>query len=577
MQPKDTLHIPSRNWASISTVKLSSAVRPTYPSLWSSVLLTVAVIYVFKKDGSPSSLTFSLLLGSSIIFLLITTARITWACFVYPRYRSPLRHLPQPPDKPSFLMGHFWQMMESGPGDVLRSWANSVPNQGLIRYLDFFNLERVAIVGPAALADVLVHNCYDFEKPPQLRKGISRILGLGLFLSEGEVHRRQRKYLMPAFAYRHVKNLYPMFWNKSTELVAAIVASTHTSHDSGLDKNVSIEVNEWASRATLDIIGQGGFGQSFNAIQDPDNALSRTYRSMFKPGRVGQILGVLGFLLPQWLVRRLPFLRNDTMQRSSNFLRAFCRSSIESKRQKPNPEVADELDILTVAMHSGAFSDEDLVDQMMTFLAAGHETTASALTWAIYLLAKHPQIQDHLRDEVHSLLPNPLENPDAIVTSETIEKMPYLNIICREILRLFPPVAVTIRVAVKDTTICGQYIPEGTTIMIPPWAVNGNTELWGSDAGEFKPERWQRSASGSSAEVMSTNYQCLTFSHGPRSCIGQSFAMGEFQCLVAAWVGAFETELQDPDFVPVIKGGITAKPRDGLHARVRPVAGVLGK
>ncbi|KAL8758460.1 MAG: hypothetical protein Q9199_001478 [Rusavskia elegans] len=466
-------------------------------------------------------------------------------------------------------------MMESGPGDVLRSWANSVPNHGLIRYLDFFNLERVAIVGPAALAEVLVHKCYDFEKPPQLRKGISRILGLGLFLSEGDVHKRQRKYLMPAFAYRHVKNLYPMFWNKSTELVAAIIASTHGSRDSGPDKGVSIEVNEWASRATLDIIGQGGFGQSFNAIQDPDNALSRTYRSMFKPGRVGQILGVLGFLLPQWLVRRLPFLRNDTMQRSSNFLRAFCRSSIESKRQKPDAEVANELDILTVAMHSGAFSDEDLVDQMMTFLAAGHETTASALTWAIYLLAKHPQIQDHLRDEVQSLLPNPLENPDAIVTSETIEKMPYLNNICQEILRLFPPVAVTIRVAVKDTTVRGQYIPEGTTIMIPPWAVNGNTELWGSDAGEFKPERWQRSASGSSAEVMSTNYQFLTFSHGPRSCIGQSFAMGEFQCLVAAWVGAFETELQDPDFVPVIKGGITAKPRDGLHVRVRPVAGVL--
>ncbi|KAL8643001.1 MAG: hypothetical protein Q9226_008440 [Calogaya cf. arnoldii] len=194
-------------------------------------------------------------------------------------------------------------MMEMGPGDVLRSWANTVPNNGLIRYLDFFNLERVAIVGPAALADVLVHKCYDFEKPPQLRKGISRILGLGLFLSEGEVHKRQRKFLMPAFAYRHVKNLYPMFWNKSTELVAAIVAS---SCDPGPDRCVNIEVNEWASRATLDIIGQGGFGQSFNAIQDPENALSRTYRSMFKPGRVGQILGVLGFLLPQWLVRRLP-------------------------------------------------------------------------------------------------------------------------------------------------------------------------------------------------------------------------------------------------------------------------------
>ncbi|KAL8743873.1 MAG: hypothetical protein Q9184_008064 [Pyrenodesmia sp. 2 TL-2023] len=109
--------------------------------------------------------------------------------------------------------------------------------------------------------------------------------------------------------------------------------------------------------------------------------------------------------------------------------------------------------------------------------------------------------------------------------------------------------------------------------MIPPWAVNGNTELWGSDATEFKPERWQRSTSGLATETMSTNYQFLTFLHGPRSCIGQSFAMGEFQCLVAAWVGAFETELQDPDLVPVVKGGITAKPRDGLHVRVRPVAG----
>ncbi len=111
---------------------------------------------------------------------------------------------------------------------------------------------------------------------------------------------------MPAFAYRHIKNLYPMFWNKSTELMVAIVASGHVSPDSDPDKSLSAEVDEWAGRATLDIIGQGAFGQSFNAIQDPDNELSRTYRSMFKPGRVDQILGAIGFLLPQWIVRRLP-------------------------------------------------------------------------------------------------------------------------------------------------------------------------------------------------------------------------------------------------------------------------------
>ncbi|KAL8969481.1 MAG: hypothetical protein Q9197_004320 [Variospora fuerteventurae] len=470
-------------------------------------------------------------------------------------------------------MGHFWQMMEAGPGHVLRSWANSVPNNGIIRYLDFFNLDRLAVVSPAALAEVLVHKCYDFEKPPQLRKGISRILGMGLFLSEGDVHKKQRKFLMPAFAYRHVKNMYPMFWDKSTELVAAITASN--PHNLDRDTWMSIEVNEWASRATLDIIGQGGFGQSFNAIQDPDNPLSRTYRGIFQPGRAGQMLGILGFLLPQWLVRKLPFLRNDKMKRSSDFLRSFCRSIIESKRRKPHTETESELDILTVAMHSGAFSNEDLIDQMMTFLAAGHETSASALTWAVYMLAKQPQMQKRLREEVRSLRPNPIEDLGPVVSSETIEKMPYLYNFCREILRLFPPVAVTIRVAVKDTIICGQFIPQNTTIMIPPWAVNGNTELWGSDAADFNPERWQRNTvNPSAADSKSTNYQFLTFLHGPRSCIGQSFAMGELQCLLAAWVGAFETELQDPDFVPVVKGGITAKPKDGLHVRVKPAAAV---
>lgn len=191
--PKDPSPIHRRNWASISTLKLSSVVRPTYPSLWGSILLSVGVIFVLKIDGSPSSLTFSFLLGSSIIFLLIATARALWALFIYPQYRSPLRHLPQPPDKPSLLMGHFWQMMEIGPGDLLRSWSNTVPNNGLIRYLDFFNLERVAIVSPAALADLLVHKCYDFEKPPQLRHGVSRILGLGLFLSEGDVHKVSKR------------------------------------------------------------------------------------------------------------------------------------------------------------------------------------------------------------------------------------------------------------------------------------------------------------------------------------------------------------------------------------------------
>lgn len=160
-----------------------------FSPFWWSILLSVAATFVLKRGTSLFSIGYSLTLWSSMIFILVTFSRAIWACFVYPNFQSPLRHLPQAPDKPSLLMGHFWQMMETGPGDVIRSWANNLPNSSLIRYLDFFNFERVTVVSPAALADVLVHNCYDFEKPPQLRKGISRILGLGLFLSEGDVHK----------------------------------------------------------------------------------------------------------------------------------------------------------------------------------------------------------------------------------------------------------------------------------------------------------------------------------------------------------------------------------------------------
>ena len=110
---------------------------------------------------------------------------------------------------------------------------------------------------------------------------------------------------MPAFAFRHVKNLYPVFWDISQDLIAAISASEHHMLSTNTNGNICVEVNAWACRATLDIIGQAGFGQSFNAIKEPDNELSQTYHNILSTGR-GRLLGVLGLLLPHVIVRRLP-------------------------------------------------------------------------------------------------------------------------------------------------------------------------------------------------------------------------------------------------------------------------------
>lgn len=227
-------------------------------------------------------------------------------------------------------------------------------------------------------------------------------------------------------------------------------------------------------------------------------------------------------------------------------------------------------DIISVALSSGAFSDEKLVDNMMTFLAAGHETTASALTWAVYMLCQNPAAQTKLREEIHSHIPS--LTTDQKITSEIIDNMPYLHAVCNETLRVWSPVPLTLREAANDATILGQFVPRGTKVILAPWAVNYSTELWGPDAAEFKPERWMASGQANAGGA-SSNYAFLTFLHGPRSCIGNKFAVAELACLLAALVGHFEFEKTDPDEKIDIKGGVTARPKDGMNITVKEVEG----
>ncbi|RYP16456.1 hypothetical protein DL765_005133 [Monosporascus sp. GIB2] len=554
-----------------------------------------------------------------------------WAVLLWPRYFSPLRDLPEPSGN-SFLLGQFHRIRTEPSGVPHREWSRTIPNDGLIRYLGPFNQERLLITNAKTLSEVLVTHSYDFVKPAGVQHALSRILGVGILVAEGDEHRFQRKMLMPAFAFRHVKDLYPVFWDKGREVVEAmaehIIARGGSSYSSspppeqaGPERkegrnSAVIEVGDWASRATLDIIGVAGLGKDFGAIRDPDTELSRTYRSLFSPSKQAQRLAMLTLLLPDWLVARIPVKRNGDITSAAGYIRSVCRDLIREKREKMQAALgngagreekpaaaaaavaAPDVDILSVALESGAFSDENLVDQLMTFLAAGHETTATAMTWAVYLLAAHPDVQSRLRREVREHLPSPAAGPDsATVSSAEIDRLPYLNAVCSEALRLFAPVPLTLREAGPGATIRGRRIPAGTRVILAPWATNRDPALWGGDADEFRPERWlqgqgagraaaddrdhhdgaadgKRHGSGGGA---SSNYAFLTFLHGPRSCIGQGFARAEFACLLACWVGRFEFALRDEaerdERNISIKGGATAKPETGMHVRATLVDG----
>ncbi|KAI9171584.1 Cytochrome P450 monooxygenase [Paramyrothecium foliicola] len=494
-----------------------------------------------------------------------------WDILIYPRFVSPLRHLPQAPNS-HWLLGQGPKILKESNGVPAREWIAEVPNEGLIRYLWFGNRERILLATPKALAEVLVTNNYAFVKPTAVSNTLSRLLGYGVLLAEGEEHKTQRRNLMPAFAFRHTKDLYPVFWKKAQESAQAITASLDS------EGTVDTEIGQWASRCTLDIIGLAGMGRDFGAVQDNDNPLVVQYRNVFKPSKQQRYLFLLGQVFPHWFLTRLPIERNEDIHKASATIRAVCRDMIREKKAKRANKEQPDVDILSVALESGHFTDEQLVDQLMTFLAAGHETTASALTWAIYMLCLHPDVQSRLRQEVRERLP-PLDGEKSI-TSIDIDRMPYLNAVCNEVLRYYSPVPQTIREAAYDTTILGTPIPKGTRIAISPWGTNKDRSLWGPDATEFNPERWlpkhegDRSAASGGA---SSNYAFLTFLHGPRSCIGQAFAKAEFACVLAAWVGRFAFDLQNEaerDETKVeVKGGITARPAQGMHVKVRLVEG----
>ena len=142
--------------------------------------------------------------------------------------------------------------------------------------------------------------------------------------------------------------------------------------------------------------------------------------------------------------------------------------------------------------------------------------------------------------------------------------MPYLTAVCNETLRLYPAAPTTARHAIKPTTVGTHYIPRGTQACISPWAINRNRALWGADADKYNPARWLDGPNAATGGATSP-YALLTFLHGPRSCIGQSFARTEMKCLLAALVMRFRFELAEPDQKVEVGGFITIKPHNGLR------------
>lgn len=335
----------------------------------------------------------------------------------------------------------------------------------------------------------------------------------------------------------------------------------------------TVQVSNWASRATLDIIGVAGMDHDFESLHDPDNSLNQSYREVTSPpSLLDKILIVVGMLLihPRYL-QKLPTKRNKEIQRGGEVIRNVARQMIRQKKAKmEDPTAETGVDIVSVALRSGTFDEENMVAQLMTFLGAGHETTATSLQWAVYALCKHPEMQTRLREEIRTNLRSELFTDPTSISAEEFDNLPYLNAVCNEVLRFHPSIPVTIRKAIRDTSLAGQFIPKDTNFVLSPEIINHMEELWGPDADQFKPDRFLGPRKANTGGATS-NYALLTFLHGPRSCIGQGFAKSELACLVAATVGRFHMELKYPDAKFEVRQAATVSPKDGVLAKFTPL------
>ncbi|KAH1355451.1 hypothetical protein KXW75_002462, partial [Aspergillus fumigatus] len=501
--------------------------------------------------------------------------KIFWDFIIYPFFITANRHLPTV--KGTFVNGKV--IFDNPRGRLPLQWMKTIPNEGLIHFRDVFNRSHLLPTTHQALLDIMSTNTYDFEKPWRAREFLARIIGFGLILSEGAAHKKQRKALTPAFNIKNIRSLYSLMWEKTglflDELEKEIRQNPMegTSPEDGVGK---VEMSMWASRLTLDIIGPAAMGRDFRSLHNPENKVADSFLAILEPTKEKMAFLAINFILPQWFARRLPWRLNNVIDTETGFLRDLCKDIVREKRNTivSSNMTAKELeaDILGTMMVGGDFTDDELVDQMLTFLAAGHETTASALTWACYLLTLHPDVQERLRTEIREHIPSG-NHP---ISWSDLESMPLLNGVCQEVLRLYPTVPITIREAVRDTTIAGKHVPKGTRILICPYAINRSPEFWGDNGEEFLPERWIDHDKNGQKVVnhnggASTNYAQITFLHGQRSCIGKDFARAELRCAVAGVVGRFKFEMQDPKQEIHIAGAVTTKPVEGMHLKMSRV------
>ncbi|KAF9222413.1 cytochrome P450 [Gyrodon lividus] len=484
----------------------------------------------------------------------------------YPR--SPLSNI-RGPKSSSFLLGNLLELYQGQAGEADFKWRSCFGD--IIRFKGVFGEDQLMIADPKALQWIFHTFAYRYPKQHSRRVASQMMNGKGIIWADGEVHKRQRKILLPGFGGPASEALLPVFKGCAESMSAQWMEIIGSDND----KKVVLNVPTWLSRATLDAIGEAAFDVHLGAIQDDKHVLVRSYSNVMKDifgypsARQIFFQGVSKYIPAKVLEWMSNYGSNPGFQRMRAMNKVATDVAKEMVQEKAESLLEGEgnKDVFSLLVKANMDADaknklteEELLAQMRTILFVGHETTSNALSWALLELARHPGVQSRLRTEIRAMEAAVHARGDSQFTTADFDAMPYTTAVMKEVLRYHSVAYHVHRVAGRDdilplsqpiTTESGDVInevpvPKGTRIVASIAAYNRNTELWGDDAHKFNPDRWLEGVAREKKAVSIGVYSNLmTFLGGAHACIGWRFAVIEIQAFLVEMVGKFEFAMTD--------------------------------
>ncbi|KAF9554234.1 cytochrome P450 [Agrocybe pediades] len=512
--------------------------------------------------------------------------KVLYNLILYPRFLSPLRSIPGPPVGHP-IYGQIIPIIKGEAGIPQRAWVKE--HGPVVRVVGPVGLERLIFMKPEANQKILMSDWIDYPRPKFMRDVLATVTGYGLLTVTGNDHKQMRKAMNPAFSIPNLMAQSDMYYGP----IEGLVKILHKEIDSEKvpENGKELLMYEWLSKVTLDIICETAFGYRSDSLHNPHNELAEAYDKLtsLQTGTnlarfiaIVSIPGAVKFISSEWVYKHRSWLRKfshtsalaDLME-SMHRIRKVSAQMLEEKMKDSAVPISDsetKRDIMSILVRARkadldskaggyAMSDEAMMDQVLTFLGAGHETTASGLAWTLWLLAKDPESQRKLREEVTALFAE-TSQPDY----RALKDLKWLECVVQESLRVMPPVPMTFRQAAKTDFIDGVLVPKGTFFYIPIRVINTWKEVWGDDAEEFKPSRWLNLPPNYNAIFSS-----LSFLAGPHACIGKTMAIVEMKAVLAALIYHFEFEPAYEGQVPQPTAAVTMKPKDNMPLRVRKV------